>query len=80
MANGVKLAAWRKIKGWTQEQLAEQLGVSQPYVSLMERAREPNIPGPGVMIEIYSLSDGMVQPNDFYDLPKLRADAQLEAA
>lgn len=75
----MRLAQWRKVKGWTQTQLADELGVSQPYVSDMERASSPSIPGPSVMIEIFILTRGAVQPNDFYDLPALVAD-QREAA
>lgn len=57
----------------TQSQLADALGCSQSYVSQMERANDPMIPGPPIMIELYLLSAGMVQPNDFYELPPLAA-------
>lgn len=73
----MKLAAWRKAKGWTQDNLAEALGCSQPYVSQIERAADPIIPGPELMRKLYVLSLGEVQPNDFYDLPALEL---LEAA
>lgn len=55
----------------TQAQLADVLGCSQSYVSQMERSSDPMIPGPQFMIEIYVLSFGLVQPNDFYNLPAL---------
>lgn len=55
----------------TQAQLAEELGCSQSYVSQMERSSDPMIPGPQIMIELYLLSFGQVQPNDFYNLPSL---------
>lgn len=67
----MKLALWRKREGRTQEWIAAQLGCSQPYVSQIERATSPIIPGPAVMIEIYRMTMGGVQPNDFYDLPAL---------
>jgi transcriptional regulator with XRE-family HTH domain len=67
----VRLAEWRKQKGWTQTDLAAKVGSTQPYVSAMERARNPAIPGPALMIEIYLVTGGAVQPNDFYDLPAL---------
>ncbi len=35
--SGNELKRGRKNKGWTQEQAAEKLGVSQPYLALMER-------------------------------------------
>jgi transcriptional regulator with XRE-family HTH domain len=34
---GQNLRAGRKLKGWNQEQAARKLGVSQPYLSLLER-------------------------------------------
>lgn len=67
----MRLAEWRKQKGWTQTRLAEQLGVTQPLISTMERARNPAVPGPSLMIEIFVLTHGSVQPNDFYELPAL---------
>ena len=66
----MKLAEWRKIKGWTQAELAERIGCTQPYVSQIERAVDPIVPGPALMIEIYQLTGGQVQPNDFYVLPQ----------
>lgn len=69
----MRLVAWRKKMGWTQAQLAAKLGVTQPYVSSMERAVDPAVPNPSVMIEIFTLSQGAVQPNDFYALPDLGA-------
>ena len=35
------LRAVRRQKGWTQRQAAEKLGVSQPYLSLLEKGRRP---------------------------------------
>lgn len=55
----------------TQAELATELGCSQSYVSQIERAVGAIVPGPAVMITIYSISDGAVQPNDFYALPDL---------
>ena len=68
----VKLTEWRKSKGWTQAELAEQIGCSQSYVSQIERATDPIVPGPAVLVEIFQLSGGKVQPNDFYPLPRLQ--------
>lgn len=73
----VKLAEWRKMQGWTQARLAQELGCKQPYISQIERAVNPLVPGTALMIEIYALTNGEVQPNDFYALPP--ADQQ-EAA
>jgi transcriptional regulator with XRE-family HTH domain len=69
----MRLVAWRKQKGWTQTQLAKELGVTQPYVSLMERAVAPAVPNASVMKQIFELSEGQVTPNDFYELPDLQA-------
>lgn len=71
----MRLVAWRKKMGWTQTQLAEKLGVTQPYVSSMERAVDPAVPNTSVMARIFELSEGQVQPNDFYALPDLGARA-----
>lgn len=75
----VKLAAWRRNKGWTQEQLASELGVSQPYISQIERSSDPYVPSRELMVRIYALTGGDVEPNDFYELPSL-AEPQLVAA
>ena len=37
--NGTQVRTGRKAKGWRQEELARRLGVSQGYVSLLERER-----------------------------------------
>lgn len=67
----MRLIAWRKKIGWTQTQLAEKLGVTQSYVSTMERAVAPAIPNASVMALIFELSEGQVEPNDFYSLPDI---------
>lgn len=68
----MRLAIWRKKEGKTQAWLADALGCTQPYISQIERAEHRYVPGPAMMIEIYRLSNGEVQPNDFYELPDLR--------
>lgn len=67
----MKLVTWRRQEGMTQAELAEKLGCSQSYVSQMERAADPIIPGPAIMIALFELSSGKVDPNSFYDLPSL---------
>lgn len=37
MTFGTKLKAWRKTRGWTQEELARATGLSFPYISNLER-------------------------------------------
>jgi transcriptional regulator with XRE-family HTH domain len=67
----MRLAEWRKQEGYSQQQMAQRLGVSQPVISLAERANDPQLPQPSTVIAIYVLSRGQVQPNDFYDLPPI---------
>lgn len=70
---------WRKRKRLTQGELAAALGCSQPYISQIERATHPLIPGRELMQRIFALTDGEVEANDFYDLPAM-PQAQREAA
>ncbi|WP_374650325.1 hypothetical protein [Rhizorhabdus sp.] len=51
--------------------LADRLGVSQAYISLLERAVNPRIPPQDIMDQIHVLSGGEVEPNDFYSLSPL---------
>lgn len=69
----MKLAVWRRNQGMRQAALADLLGCSQSYVSQIERATDPIVPGPAIMIAIFELTGGAVQPNDFYSLPALPA-------
>ena len=68
----MKLAEWRKREGKTQEELAAELGCSQPYVSQIERARNPIVPGTEILERIFLVTDGAVEPNDFYPMPLWR--------
>jgi hypothetical protein len=52
-----------------------RLDVSQPTISYIERANDPQMPQPDLMRRIYALTRGAVTPNDFYDLPAI---GQLE--
>ncbi|MDP2390956.1 MAG: helix-turn-helix transcriptional regulator, partial [Acidobacteriota bacterium] len=69
---GLQLKASREQRQWNQQQLAEQLGVSQAYVSLLERGRRPLPP---------HLVDRLAS---YLDLPAtalpLRADTPLDSA
>jgi transcriptional regulator with XRE-family HTH domain len=64
------LRKWRKAKGLTLEQAADEVGAVRQMWSDWERRRRR--PGPTFMIEIFRLTDGQVVPNDFYDLPVLQ--------
>lgn len=71
-ASPLKLAEWRKQNGMSQVDLAEAIGCTQPYVSQIERAQRPVMPSPPVMERIFVVTEGAVEPNDFYDLPRWR--------
>lgn len=71
----MRLSEWRRSQGMVQAELAQHLGCSQSYVSQMERAVNPMVPGPALIVEIYVLSKGAVEPNDFYDLPPIDRQA-----
>jgi transcriptional regulator with XRE-family HTH domain len=73
----MKLAEWRRSREMTQQELADTLGCFVTSVARYEAGRRR--PDDQTMMAIYVLSNGLVQPNDFYDLPVL-ADAQLEDA
>lgn len=68
----MKLAEWRKRERKSQVELASDLGCSQPFISQIERARTPIVPGPEIMERIFALTGGDVEPNDFYDVPRWR--------
>jgi len=53
----------------TQEQLARDLGLTTVTVARYESGAR--LPGPAVMIALFEVSGGRVQPNDFYDLPAI---------
>lgn len=62
----MKLAAYRKSKGITQQQFAELVGRSQGTVSSWEGGQMPD--GPALR-RIFEVTGGTVTPNDFLDLP-----------
>lgn len=77
----MRLAEWRKQQGWKQDRLAAELDSSQPFVSEIERAVDPKIPGRNLMVRIWRLTRGAVAPNDFYDLPPIgQLKLPMEAA
>jgi transcriptional regulator with XRE-family HTH domain len=73
----VRLAAWRREQGWTQQQLADALGITQGTVSQIERVGSTQTPMTETVIAVYRVTRGAVTPNDFYELPSLD---QLELA
>lgn len=71
----MRLAEWRKGEGKTQVWLADKLGVTQSYVSTIERATDNELPSKLVLIRIAMLTRFKVLPNDFLPLDELRRQA-----
>lgn len=66
----MKLSDWRRQNSLKQQQLADDLGCIVTSIARYETGlRRPDGP---TMIRIYQLTDGLVQPNDFYNLPDLQ--------
>lgn len=76
----MRLAEWRKGEGKTQEWLADQLSVTQSYVSTIERAHDNVMPGKLVLIRIAVLTRFKVLPNDFLPLDDLRRQVLKDGA
>lgn len=64
-----KLKNWRRLHQLSQAAAAEMIGVARRTWHQWEQGVV--IPGPSHMIELYSLTKGDAQPNDFYELPDL---------
>lgn len=41
---GSRIAAWRKVRGWTQEQLGKKVGVTKAAVSMWEGGKHQGKP------------------------------------
>lgn len=64
-----KLRGWRIGQQLSQEQAGEKVGVARRTWHQWEAGS--TIPGVALMIELFQLTGGLVQPNDFYALPGL---------
>lgn len=62
------LDRWRLARSWSLDALAAALEVNVATVSRYINGRR--MPGPEVMQRIFALTEGEIQPNDFYKLPK----------
>lgn len=69
----MKLADYRKQRSLTLAELAGQVGVSEVAMSRYENGHR--IPGRDVMARIVAVTDGAVQPNDFYPSPATQESA-----
>lgn len=61
------LDRWRRDRDWTLESLAAALEVNVATVSRYISGRRK--PEDAVMARIFAVTEGAVQPNDFYRLP-----------
>jgi len=66
----MRFSDWRKQQGKTQQQCADELGVSQPVISDLE-ADEPKIRGRDFVLRVFRMTRGGVTPNDLYALPSI---------
>ena len=73
----VKLSLHLKEIGLTQAEYGDRIGKSQQAI---QRYCDDRIPARDVMLRIYVDTNGMVTPNDFYNLPDLRAANDDERA
>lgn len=72
-----KLKAWREAEGLTQEAAADKLGVVRRTWHMWENGN--GVPSEGLMVRLYVLTRGAVEPNDFYDLPLLPRNRAMAA-
>jgi len=63
------LDEWMNDEGMTGREFAELVGADQATVSRWRRGL--TTPGPEDMLRIYEVTGGEVDPNSFYDLPKV---------
>ncbi len=66
----MRLADWRIGSGRTQDMLASELRVDAATIHRWERGTRT--PGRDHLQAIFLLSEGQVEPNDFYDMPAWR--------
>lgn len=69
-----QLRAWRRQRGWPAARLAERLGVNKSTLYRYELApaiAAARVPSGRVIAAIWCLSNGVVGPAVFYDLPEL---------
>lgn len=70
-----KMQSWRLAQRLTLISLGKMCDASQAYLSTVETGRQ--MPGWKLMLDLYTLSDGEVTPNDF--LPAQRATPKVTA-
>ena len=74
----MRLSDWcKKFGSGARLYLAEACGCSRSYVGRVIAGER--VPGPELMGRFYLATNGEVEPNDFYDLPKLRRRKRVAA-
>jgi transcriptional regulator with XRE-family HTH domain len=63
----MKLAEYRKAQGLTLSKMASSLGVSEGAMSRYETGKRS--PSWQILERLKAITDGAVQPNDFFELP-----------
>jgi transcriptional regulator with XRE-family HTH domain len=84
---GRRVGRWREIAGLTQQELADAVGVSRPYISLIESGKKAvtkralliNLAG-ALGVSVSQLLDQPPQPRDVEDLVMSRAAAAVRIA
>lgn len=62
---GLKIAYYRKLKGYTQEQLAEKIGKTSKYLSLVE---SPTFVQPVSLKTLFAIADALeIPPHKFLE-------------
>ena len=66
----MKLRDWRIEMGWSQDALAAEMEVDRTTIARWEAGKRD--PSADDKERLFLLSDGKVEPNDFYDVPAWR--------
>ena len=69
--NTMQLRDFRIKKDWTQQELADKLGVTQQAIGQYEKGR---LPVDDVLKKIIALSKGKVTPNDWFNIQQLKEE------
>lgn len=70
----MKLIEFKKQNRMTEREVSNLLGYS--FGATVKWLQGNRIPGPEQMVRIFEVTNGLVQPNDFYDLPELPKQAE----
>ena len=76
----MKLRTWRENEGKTRAEIGAEVDSNEVSIRRYELPPgrpDSRIPHRAMMIRFFILSQGAVQPNDFYDLPDLAALAAV---